>query len=48
MSGDGKIAESIKQLFIASKRNTSAEEKCPDYDFTQFKRPPKNGQLELF
>lgn len=49
MSGEGKIAESIKQLFMMAKKKHMAGRKMPDYDFTKFKRPLKNGsQLDLF
>jgi DNA repair photolyase len=48
MSGDGKIAESIKQLFVVAKKKYLGGRKMPDYDFSKFKRPPKNGQMELF
>ena len=48
MSGDGKIAESIKQLFTISKKKYLAGRHMPPYDFSLFRRPIKNGQLEMF
>jgi DNA repair photolyase len=49
MSGDGKIAESIKQLFMMAKKKYLAGRKMPAYDFSLFKRPMRNGdQLKLF
>ncbi|MFI5218605.1 MAG: PA0069 family radical SAM protein [Bacteroidia bacterium] len=49
MRGEGKIAESIKQLFMMAKKKYMAGRKMPEYDFTKFKRPVKNGdQLEIF
>ena len=49
MSGDGQIAESIKQLFLVSKRKYMGNKKMPEYDFSLFKRPLRNGmQLKMF
>lgn len=49
MSGDGTIAESIKQLFQLAKRKYMAGRKMPEYDFTHFKKPLRNGmQIKLF
>ncbi len=49
MSGEGKIAESIKQLFSMSKKKYMSGRKMPDYDFSLFKRPIQEGeQLNLF
>ena len=48
MSGDGKIAESIKQLFVIAKKKYMHGRSMPPYDLTIFKRPMKNGQMELF
>ena len=49
MSGEGKIAESIGQLFDMAKKKYLKDREMPDYDFTNFKRPLKDGdQLELF
>jgi DNA repair photolyase len=49
MSGDGKIAESIKQLFSIAKKKYMSGRKMPAYDFSLFKRPLKEGdQLLLF
>lgn len=49
MSGDGKIAESIKQLFKISKKKYMGGRSMPDYNFSLFKRPLKEGdQLTLF
>lgn len=49
MSGEGKIAESIKQLFQLSKKKFLGGRELPDYDFTKFKRPMKSGdQFQLF
>ncbi|MEO8148476.1 MAG: PA0069 family radical SAM protein [Bacteroidia bacterium] len=49
MSGDGKMAESIKQLFMMSKKKYMSGRSMPAYDMTLFKRPLKDGmQMELF
>lgn len=49
MRGEGKIAESIKQLFSMAKKKYMAGRKMPEYDLTLFKRPLKNGdQYKLF
>ena len=49
MRGEGKIAESIKQLFTMAKKKYMSGRKMPEYDCTKFKRSIKNGeQLELF
>ena len=49
MGGDGKIAESIKQLFSISKKKYMSGRRMPEYDYSLFKRPIKTGdQLTLF
>ena len=49
MSGEGKIAESIRQLFTMAKKKYMHGRKMPEYDFTLFKRPVQKGdQLNLF
>lgn len=47
MKGDGKIAESIKQLFNLSVRRFMQDRKMPEYDYSLFKRPSVNGQFSL-
>lgn len=48
MSGDGKIAESIKQLFNIAKRKYLSGRKMPEYNLNDFRRPAINGQQRLF
>ncbi len=49
MSGEGKIAESIRQLFTVAKKKYLHGRNMPEYDFTLFKRPMKHGdQFQLF
>lgn len=48
MSGDGKIAGSIKQLFNLAKRKYLSGRKMPDYNLSDFRRPSVNGQQRLF
>ncbi|MBL7927588.1 MAG: PA0069 family radical SAM protein [Bacteroidia bacterium] len=49
MSGDGPMAESIKQLFKMAKNKYMNGRTMPAYDITLFKRPIYTGQqLELF
>ena len=49
MRGQGKMAESIRQLFYMAKKKYLSDCKMPEYDFTLFKRPIKNGeQFDLF
>lgn len=45
MTGEGNIAESIHQLFRASKRKFFGEKKMPPIDLTKFR---KGGNLSLF
>ncbi len=45
MTGEGNIAESIHQLFRASKRKYFADKKMPPIDLTKFRR---GGNLSLF
>jgi hypothetical protein len=48
MSGDGKVAEAIKQLFKISKKKYMEGRHMPEYDFSLFKRPLREGdQLSL-
>jgi len=47
MSGEGKIAESVKQLFRLSVKRYIGDKKFPDYDYSQFKRRGRSGQLLL-
>lgn len=48
MGGEGKIAESIKQLFkMAVKKHLSGHDRF-EYDLTAFRRPGEIQQLELF
>lgn len=49
MRGEGKIAESIRQLFKMAVKKYMSDRGMPEYDFTLFKRPLKGGdQLDLF
>lgn len=48
MRGEGKIAESIRQLFKLSVKRHLSGRSMPPQNFTLFKRPPLNGQTELF
>lgn len=48
MRGDGKIAESIRQLFAISVKKYLRGRTSYDYDLSIFKRPSSNNQLELF
>ena len=48
MRGEGKIAESIKQLFVMAKKKYMKGRGMPEYDLSLFKRPMKNGQIEMF
>ncbi len=49
MSGEGKIAESIRLLFKMSKKKYMSGRSMPAYDFSLFKRPLKSGdQLSFF
>jgi len=48
MKGDGVEAESIHQLFKNSVKRFLGEKNFPEYDFTLFRRPLVNGQLDLF
>ncbi len=48
ISGDGKIAESIKQLFHLAKRKYLSGRKMPEYNLNDFRRPVISGQQRLF
>lgn len=45
MAGDGNIADSIHQLYRASKKKYFADKQLPPYDLTKFR---KGGNLSLF
>lgn len=45
MKGDGAIALTIKQLFLASRKRFMGDRYMPDFDLTRFRR---NGNLNLF
>ncbi|HWZ22644.1 MAG TPA: PA0069 family radical SAM protein [Cytophagaceae bacterium] len=47
MSGEGKTAEAITDLFRLSRKRYMEGREMPDYDLTLFKRPG-NGQMSLF
>jgi len=47
MKGEGKIAESIRQLHHLSVNKYMSGRSMPEYDFTLFKRPSKGGQMKL-
>ncbi len=47
MSGEGKIAESIKQLFKLSVRRFMEDRKFPEYDYSLFRRPGVGGQIRM-
>jgi hypothetical protein len=49
MSGEGKIAESIRQLFHMAKNKYMQGRSMPDYDFSLFERPVRaGGQMQVF
>ena len=48
MKGQGKEAESIGQLFKNSVKRFLTDRSFPEYDLSLFRRPPADGQLELF
>jgi DNA repair photolyase len=48
MSGEGQVADSIRQLFAMAKKKYMDGRSMPEYDFTLFRRPAKHGQMELF
>jgi DNA repair photolyase len=49
MRGEGKIAESIRQIFYMAKKKYMAGRHMPEYDLSLFGRPPKAGdQLKIF
>ena len=47
MSGDGKEADSIRQLFRMAKKKYLEGRSLPPYDLTVFKRPAAGGQMEF-
>ena len=47
MRGEGKIAESVRQLFKISVKKYLKESKFPDYDYTLFRRPGSVEQMKL-
>lgn len=48
MRGEGEIAGMISQQFKLYCRKLGLNQKSHDYDLSAFRRPPKNGQLDLF
>jgi DNA repair photolyase len=48
MRGEGKIAESIKQMFKWAKKKYMGDKDKFEYDLSIFKRPSRDGQLDLF
>lgn len=48
MRGEGIVASSISQLFKTSVKKYMAGRTSYDYNLDAFKRPPADGQLELF
>lgn len=48
MSGDGKTAESIRQLFKMAVNKYMPGRQLPGYNLSLFKRPAKGGQMELW
>ena len=48
MKGTGKEAESIRLLYSAAKKKYLSGRSFPDYDYSLFRRPPADGQMELF
>jgi len=49
MRGEGKIAESIRQLFYMAKNKYMKDRVMPPYNFSLFQRPPQKGQqISLF
>lgn len=47
MKGEGKIAETIRDLFYVARDKYMSDKKFPDLDLSFFNRPG-NGQLQLF
>lgn len=47
MRGEGKIAESINQLFKLSVKRHMERRKFPDYNYSLFRRPGSVDQLQL-
>ncbi|MDQ3051603.1 MAG: PA0069 family radical SAM protein [Bacteroidota bacterium] len=47
MKGEGKIAESINQLFKLSVKRFMDGRKFPEFDYSLFRRPGANSQLAL-
>lgn len=49
MRGNGKLAESIRNLFVIARKKYMSGRSFPTYDFNAFKRPVrKGGQFDLF
>jgi DNA repair photolyase len=48
MRGEGKIAESIKQLFKSSVKRHLAGRSFPEYDYSLFNRDAGKAQMSLF
>lgn len=49
MRGNGKLAESIRNLFLLARKKYMSGRSFPAYDFNVFKRPVrKGGQFDLF
>lgn len=49
MRGNGKLAESIRNLFLLARKKYMSGRSFPEYDLSAFKRPVRSGgQFELF
>lgn len=48
MKGEGSFADAVRQSFRLANSRYMSGRSIPDYDFTKFRSPPKNGQLSIF
>lgn len=48
MSGEGQVAQSIRALFKMAVKRYMAGRTSYEYDYSLFRRPSRNGQIELF
>lgn len=48
MRGDGEVAEQVKNMIALARKKYFTGRQIPAYNFSNFRRPEKNGQISLF
>ncbi len=48
MKGEGNFADAVRQSFQIARKRYMSGRSMPEYDFSHFRRPPRDGQLSFF